>query len=283
MSVRIIVDSACDITQEEAKQYGVEVLPLTTTFGAEEYLDGVTLTPRAFFEKLIETDVLPKTSQVTPFAYQQKFREVADAGDTAVCITLSSKLSGCYQSAVIALEGYSDRVVLVDSENVCVGEQILVRLALSLREEGKSAREIAETLERKKKDVRLIALLDTLEYLKKGGRISSTVAFAGGLLSIKPVISIENGEVVVLGKARGSKNGHNLLSELVRREGIDFNLPFRLVYSGLDDSLLQKYVRDNEALYQDKADQLPVSLIGSTIGTYAGPGAIGAAFFVHER
>lgn len=239
MSVRIIVDSACDITQEEAKQYGVEVLPLTTTFGAEEYLDGVTLTPRAFFEKLIETDVLPKTSQVTPFAYQQKFREVANAGDTAVCITLSAKLSGCYQSAVIALEGYSDRVVLVDSENVCVGEQILVRLALSLREEGKSAREIAETLERKKKDVRLIALLDTLEYLKKGGRISSTVAFAGGLLSIKPVISIENGEVVVLGKARGSKNGHNLLSELVRREGIDFNIPFRLAYSGLDDSLLQ--------------------------------------------
>ena len=98
-----------------------------------------------------------------------------------MCITLSSKLSGCYQSAVITLEGYSDRVVLVDSENVCVGEQILVRLALSLREKGKSAREIAEMLERKKKDVRLIALLDTLEYLKKGRRISSTVAFVGGL------------------------------------------------------------------------------------------------------
>ena len=281
MSVKIIVDSACDITQEKAKEAGLDILPLKTMFGEVEYLDGVTLGHREFFEKLIESEILPTTSQIAPYEYEERFRRIKQDGDTAVCITISSALSGCYQSACIAREGYEDCVTIVDSQNVCIGERILVEYALELRNQGKNAPEIAEALERKKGDIRVIALLDTLEYLKKGGRISQTAALAGTLLSIKPVIAIEHGEVVMLGKARGSKNGNNLLTEYVKKSGdIDFEMPYCLAYSGLSDAVLQKYLADNAALYRGKTEQIPVSTIGSSIGTHVGPGAIAAAFYV---
>lgn len=281
MSIRIIVDSACDITQEEAKKWNLDILPLKTIFGDEEYLDGVTMSHTQFFEKLVETDVLPTTSQIAPYEYEEKFAEIVNNGDTAICITLSSKLSGCYQSANIAVEGYENQIIVVDSENVCIGERILIQLADELRKEGKTIQQIADILNQKKKDIRLIALLDTLEYLKKGGRISKTAAMAGKLLSIKPVIAVENGEVTILGKARGSKSGKNMLTEFVKKTGgIDFDCPYCLAYSGLSDKLLKKYVEDSENLYKGNAEEFPISTIGSTIGTHVGPGAIAAAFFV---
>ncbi|MEE1072694.1 MAG: DegV family protein [Cellulosilyticum sp.] len=281
MSIRIICDSASDITKETAKELGVTVLPLTTLFGTEEYLDGVNMSHQEFFEKLVETDELPTTSQIAPFDYEKVFREAVEAGDSVVCITLSSKLSGCNQSAHIAAEEFGDQIHIVDSENVCIGERILIELAVRLREEGKSAQEITDILNEEKKNVRLIALLDTLEYLKKGGRISSAAAFAGTLLSIKPVIGLENGEVTMLGKARGSKNGNNLLISLVEKEGgINFDKPYCVAYSGLSDTLLQKYMKDSAHLYEGQVDELAVCTIGSTIGTHAGPGAIAAAFFI---
>jgi len=283
MGVRIICDSASDITKEMAQKWDVTVLPLKVLFGQEEYLDGVTMGHKEFFEKLIETDELPTTSQIAPYDYEKVFQDAVEAGDKVVCITLSAKLSGCNQSAHIAAEDYKNQVFIVDSENVCIGEQILVELAVQLRDEGKTAEEIAEVLNKQKKNIRLIALLDTLEYLKKGGRISSAVAFAGTLLSIKPVIAIENGEVAMIGKARGSKNGNNMLMNLVEKEGgINFNKPCALAYSGLSDALLQKYMKDSEKLYEGKTEHLPVCTIGSTIGTHAGPGAIAAAFFINE-
>ena len=282
MSVKIIIDSASDITKEKADALGLYFLPLKTIFGEEEYLDGITLTHSQFYEKLIETEVLPSTSQVAPYDYEE-FQKIIDDGDSAVCITLSSKLSGSYQSAHIATADYDERIQIVDSENVCIGEQILVFYAIRLLKEGKTAVEIAKILDEKKKEIRVIALLDTLEYLKKGGRVSATTAFAGTLLSIKPVIAIENGAVAILGKARGSKNGNNMLMELAAKNGgINFDLPFSLGYSGLSDALLQKYIQDSASLYLGKVDTLPVSTIGSTIGTHAGPGAIALAFFTNN-
>jgi len=283
MSVRIITDSASDITQAEAKELGIDVLPLKTIFGETEYLDGITLSHREFYEKLIETDVNPTTSQLSPFDYEEAFRAAAERGEEVVCVTLSSKLSGCYQSAAIAAAEFEGSVVLVDSLNVAIGQRILVQLALQARDEGKSAAEIGALLEQQKRDIRLIALVDTLEYLKRGGRLSSAAAFAGSLLGIKPVIAIAEGEVAVLGKARGSKNGSNMLMKLVEQSGIDFSRPFALAYSGLDDSLLRKYIADSAALYEGKTERLPVYTIGSTIGTHAGPGAIALAFFGKEQ
>lgn len=278
MAIRIITDSASDITQVEAAAWGVQVLPLRTIFGQEEFLDGITIDHETFFQKLIESDVLPTTSQLSPFQYEEPFRQAAEAGDEVVCITLSSKLSGCYQSASIAAEDLP--VVLVDSLNVTVGERLLVERAVQLRDQGLSAREIGQQLEAEKGRIRLIALLDTLEYLKKGGRISSAAALAGSLLSIKPVIAVEHGEIAILGKARGSKNGSNMLMTLVEKNGgINFELPYCLAYSGLSDALLRKYIADSQSLYSGRAEHLPVSTIGSTIGTHAGPGAIAVAFF----
>ena len=283
MSVQIVIDSACDLPVHTARELGITMLPLRTIFGDEEYLDGIDLTPRQFYEKLIESDVHPTTSQVPPDAYEQAFEKIVNAGDTALCITVSSRLSGCFQSANIAAERFGDSVIIVDSENVTIGEQLLLLRAIRLRDEGWSAWEMAEILNREKKRIRLIALVDTLEYLKKGGRVSPAAAFAGTLLSIKPVIAVENGAIEILGKARGSKNGSNKLMELVRNSnGIDFDRPLMLAYSGLSDAMLQKYIADSRELYEGKTEYLPVCMIGSTIGTHAGPGALGVAFFEKE-
>ena len=280
MNVQIVIDSACDLSVSQAEKMGVTLLPLRTIFGDQEYLDGVELSPKQFYEKLIESDVHPTTSQVPPDDYEAAFEKIVSAGDTALCITVSAKLSGCCQSAHIAAERFGDRVIIVDSENVTIGEQLLVLRAVRLRDEGWNAWEIAEILNHEKKRIRLIALVDTLEYLKKGGRVSPAAAFAGTLLSIKPVIAVENGVIEILGKARGSKNGSNKLMELVRNsKGIDFERPLLLAYSGLSDAMLQKYISDSSELYEGKLNQLPICMIGSTIGTHAGPGALGVAFF----
>ena len=283
MAVRIITDSASDLSREAAGKLGVEVIPISVFFGEREYMDGENMTAREFFERLIETDELPRTCQIPPYRFEEAFRRVRDGGDTVVYISMSSKLSGSFQSAVMAAEEDSG-VYVVDSENVSIGEQILVLLAARLRDQGLSAGEIAGKLEGRRGDVRVLALLDTLEYLKKGGRISSAVAFAGGVLSIKPVVAVENGEVILVGKARGSKNGNNLLRSFVERAGgIDFDMPYALGYSGLTDGLLRKYIDDSDELYAGRASELPISAIGSTIGTYTGPGAVGVAFFALKR
>lgn len=280
MSVRIVIDSACDLTKEKADALHLDFMPLKTLFGEEEYLDGVTISHREFYEKLIECGTIPTTSQIPPYDFEKKFSEIKKSGDTAVVITLSSLLSGTYQSAMLALEGYEDCIYLVDSLNVCIGEQNLVQYAVRLRNQGLSAKEIADELDRKKSDICVLAVFDTLEYLKHGGRISKTAAWAGTVLSIKPVISIIKGEVAILGKARGSKNGNNMLMQQVNQSGgIDFTMPYCLGYSGFDDTLLQKYITDSASLWENQTDSLPISTIGSTIGTHAGPGAIAVSYF----
>ncbi len=280
MSVKIICDSASDISLEQAKEWGVTVLPLKTIWEGKEYLDGVTMEPHEFYERLIETDELPTTSQVTPYEFQEAFKQVIEEKNTAVCLTVSSKLSGTYQSALIANEEVDYQIELVDTLNVTLGEHILLKRAVELRDQGKSAKEIAQILNEEKNKVRVIALLDTLEYLKKGGRVSGTAAFAGSVLNIKPVVGVVDGQVEVLGKARGSKNGNNKLMEQISLSGgVDFEKPFVLGYSGLSDDLLQKYIVDSSHIYEEKTKELPIVPIGSSIGTHAGPGAIGVAFF----
>lgn len=277
MCVRIIVDSSTNVSEKYWEK--IQSVPLTVRFGDKEYLDGVELSKHQFYEMLVESDVLPTTSQATPAAFADCFEAIASAGDSAVVITLSSKLSGTYQSAVLAAEDYPN-IYVVDSQSVAIGTGVLAQYAVELAQQGMGAEEIAQVLTQQREKVCVVALLDTLEYLKKGGRISKTVAFAGGMLNIKPVVTIQDGAVALIGKARGSRNGNNLLVEKIREAGgVDFERPVLLGYTGLSSALLEKYVDDSKALWADHVDKLDGCLLCSVIGTHAGPGAVAVAFF----
>ena len=279
MKTKIIVDSTADLLPEFEQR--VIKVPLSVRFGDEEYIDGITMDRKTFYEKLIESDTIPTTSQASPSAFADVYEKLQD-GEEAVVITLSSKLSGTYQSAMIASADFNN-VYVVDSKSVAIGAAILTELALKLADAGMSAKEIADKIEEEREKIVIVALVDTLEYLKKGGRISKTVAFAGGVLNIKPVLSFVKGEINLLGKARGSKQGNNLLvQEIERAGGVDFSKPVLLGFTGISDALLLKYIEDSKSLWQDGIDEVRYTMIGSVIGTHAGPGAVAVAFFKNK-
>ena len=277
MKTRIIVDSTADLLPQIRER--VHVVPLTVHFGDQEYIDGVTIDHKTFYEKLVETDVLPTTSQATPAAFSDQYEKAKAAGEEAVVITISSKLSGTYQSAVIAAEEY-ENIYVVDSGTGAIGGGILVELALQYLDAGMCAQEIVAKLEEEKQRIIIVALVDTLDYLKMGGRVSKSVAFAGTLLNIKPVLSVADGEISILGKARGSKQGNNLLvQEIEKAGGVDFTKPVLLGYTGLSDALLRKYMEDSKHIWEPGLEAVRYTTIGSVIGTHAGPGAVAVAFF----
>lgn len=278
MSLKIVLDSTSDLVPELLGKF--EIVPLTVNFGEEEFIDGVTITREEFYAKLIESDVIPTTSQATPEAFERVFKKLAENGDEVLCITVASKLSGTYQSACIAAEEFPGKVRVIDSKSVAIGSAILAEFALSLLEKGLSAEEIEKELIKKREDIIIVALIDTLEYLKKGGRLSKTAAFAGSLLNIKPVVSVEDGKINVLGKARGSKQGNNfLIKEIEKAGGVDFSMPLLLGYTGHDPYMLEKYKEDSRFIWEGKVENLRETCIGSVIGTHVGPGAIAVAFF----
>ena len=277
MSVKIIVDSTVDLTEDVLSK--VRMVPLTVNFGETEYTDRVEINYKLFYEKLVESDVLPTTSQATPDAFLREFEKIGREDDGTVVITLSSKFSGTYQSAVIAAEEF-ENIYVVDSGSATVGSGILAELALSLARSGLSAGEIAGELERAKEKIIVVALVDTLEYLKKGGRISKTAAIAGTVLIIKPVLSLIDGSINMLGKARGSKQGNNLLvQEIEKAGGVDFSKPVLLGYTGLSNALLLKYIEDSRGLWENGLKEIRYTPVGSVVGTHVGPGAVAVAFF----
>ena len=281
MKVKLIVDSTADMTAQAASR--VEIVPLTIHFGDKEYVSGVDIDVKKFYELLVEGDVLPTTSQATPFAFEAAFEKALEEDCEVICLTCASKLSGTYQSAVIAAQEFGGKVHVVDSCTIAIGLGILADYALRLIDQGFTAEQIHRKLLQKRGKIQLLAMVDTLEYLKKGGRISSAVAIAGGLLNIKPVITLAGGEIKVLGKARGSRQANNLLvQEIQRAGGVDFQKPLLLGYTGLSDALLQKYISDSAALWEGNVEKLDVAVVGSVVGTHVGPGAVAVAFFAEE-
>lgn len=277
--IRIVTDSGSDFCRPYPEN--LTVIPLTIHFGQEEYRDGETLDHKTFYEKLQSGKELPTTSLIPPGEFQAVFEKAQEAGETVITLVLSSKLSGTYQSAALAAAGF-ENVFVVDSMNATLGEQILVKYALQLVERGLSAQQIVTELERAKRHVNLMGVPDTLDYLHRGGRISKTVAVLGGALSIKPVLRLVDGVVVMIGKARGSKNGNNYLIQEVNKSGVDYSKPLCLGYTGLSDELLQRYIADSRQLWEGKVDKLPISTVGATIGTHVGPGAVVVAFFDNQ-
>ena len=280
MATKIMIDSASDITKEQADEMGVLFMPMIINIGDQEYYDGVDITAVEFYEKLIESNDLPKTSQISPYRFEEVFEEVTKNGDELVVILLSSKLSGTYEGARKTAEKFKGKVFVVDSMSAAIGERLLLEYALRLLDGGLNAQQISKELEEVKGRIRIMAVIDTLKYLKKGGRISAATAFAGELLSIKPVVALIDGKVKMVGKAMGSKKGNNLLNQMVKENGgIDFSMPFGTIWSGLDSAMLDKYIRDSAYLWQDETEDVAKFPIGATIGTHVGPGAVGVAFF----
>ena len=274
MGIRIIVDSTADLTPQVRER--VTVVPLTVHFGEQEFVDGVNITGYQFYEMLETSGVLPTTSQATPYAFSAAFGQAVADGEEVIALVVSSRLSGTYQSAVIAAEDYPDKVHVVDSRNIAIGLAILTEYALRLVDEGKSAAEIVELLNRQRERVRLMAVVDTLEYLQRGGRLSKTAAIAGGILSIKPIIALVDGEIKVLAKGRGAKQAVSLLNQEIAKAGRDETMPALLGYTGTSAEQLHKYRQENEELWPH---EVPESIVCGVVGTHAGPGAVAVAFF----
>ena len=280
MAIKLVIDSSSDISKTEAKKLGVTMIPMVIGFGDEEFYDGDTLLPKQFYEKLTTSQLHPKTSQITAFRFEEVFEELTKNGDEVIAIVLSSGLSATYKSALLAANNITGKVYVVDSMNATAGERVLLEYALRLVKEGLSALEIVDKLNEVKGKIRVFGLLDTLEYLKKGGRISAATAAVGSALSIKPLISVIDGKVEVIGKAIGSKRGELMLQSFVdKTTGIDFNMPYCSVYTGTDDYAVVKFNQGLTSVWDGHKDDVRSFIIGSTIGVHVGPGVIGIVYF----
>lgn len=281
MAIKIITDSTSDITQSQAKEMDITVLPLKVIFDGKEYRDGIDLTNQQFYQKLAQSESLPTTSALGANDFLPHFERVQEAGDTAIVLLLCGKLSGTLQSAHIAKQqvGYPN-IHIVDSYNTILGLRLLVDRAVALRDAGAEAEEILAEMERLIPKIMLFAMVDTLEYLHKGGRLSKSSKIMGTLLKMKPLVGLVEGEVKVLGKARGNERALNHLIELIEgTKGIDLTYPVYFGYTGEEhacDSLMERVQQEYSV------SQAVLSSVGSVVGTHAGPGACTVAFVQKE-
>lgn len=281
--IRIITDSAADLTAAELAAPNVFAVPMTVTFAdGTSCEDDGTMTRDEFFTRLAADSKLPRTSQPSPAAFMQLFAEAAAAGDEVIVITIAQKLSGTFQCARLAAEDAEfPGVYIVDSETATQGEALIVREAVRLRdEEGLSAAEIFAALEQFKKRVRVTAIVDSLKHLQKGGRLPAAVAIVGGALGIKPVLALYDGEIKLVDKGRGRPGALvAMFKQLDKLGGIDPRYGYTLLYSS-DKQLtapVHHYLHQNLHLTGGRVGQ-----IGPTIGTHIGPNAVGVAFVVKE-
>ena len=280
--IRILTDSASDILPAEAKQLGVTVIPLNVTLEDGTVLrDGVDMTPSAYYEILAGCRKLPTTSQPSPELFENFFLEAAAAGDEVIGIFLSHALSGTYQCAHLAAADVGLQVHIVDSEADSQAEALLVREAVRLRdEEGLTAEEIAAVLEQFKKRVRIVAVVDSLKHLQKGGRLPAAVAIVGGALGIKPVLALKDGEIKLVDKGRGRPGALvAMFKQLDALGGIDPRYGYTLLYSDNKQLIapVHHYMHQNLQLTGGRVAQL-----GPTIGTHVGPGVVGVVFVAKE-
>ncbi len=279
MGIRILTDSSADFNPATTKRRGVEVVSMSIQFGNASFLDGKTITHDVFYKLLQEGKTNPSTAQPTPADFLRIFEEARDAGDQVVAVLLSSVLSGTYQSAVIArgMCGY-EPIYLVDSLSATAGIQILVNYACKLRDSGLPAADIAGELERLKDRIRIFAVMDTLEYLRRGGRLSGFQAGLGAVTRLKPVITVRKGAVSIAAKAFGLTAAVQQLVKFLDANPVDDAFPSYFLYSddrGRDELLLPK-LKERGALPQ----RLHYCSVGPTIGSHIGPGALGMAYIL---
>ena len=277
MAIRIITDSASDMPAEKARIRRVTVIPISVHFGPASYYDGKNLSHDLFYKLLTAGEYHPTTSQPSPEAFLQEFEAAQAAGDSVVCILLSSALSGTFQSAFITKQMCAyDQVYLVDSTTATAGMQILINYACKLRDSGLEGADIADALEDLKGRIRIYAVVDTLEYLRKGGRLSAAQAALGAVSRLKPIIAVKDGKVSVASKAFGTGAATKSFLKLIANNPVDDAFPSYFLYSG-DSSK-----KDELIPLLRQQNTLPSRLhdcsIGATIGTHVGPGAFGMAY-----
>lgn len=279
--IRIITDSTADLDQAAARQLGVEIVPLRVLFGQESYLDGIEMTPADFYPRLMSSEHLPTTSQPTPGDFLPLFLDAKEAGDSVVALLLSGALSGTVQSATIAKEmAEYHPIYVIDSLTTITGLRLLVQRACALRDSGSTALEIFAAIEELKHRVMLYAVVDTLEYLHKGGRLSRMGMVAGSLLNLKPIISVSSqtqGGIKVVGKPRGTTKSAQFLLEVMAQGGVAPDSPILFGYTANQEKL--EVIREAilEQYHPTYTDSLEV---GSVVGTHAGPGAAALSYFL---
>lgn len=278
--VRIITDSTCDLSPKRQAALGVEAAPLSVHFGQESYRDGVDLSNGDFYERLRRAETLPTTAQVNPEEFAARFREYREHGDEVVGIFISSLLSGTCQSAGIARDMVDEEhIFVVDSGTVTFALGLLVERAAALRDQGMGGKEIAAEVERLSKRVRFYAVVETLKYLKMGGRISAATAVVGGMLGITPILNIRDGVVEAAGKSRGRKGAYQWMEKRIATEPVDLSLPVAFGHSDAP-----AVMAECEAYFMERIHGMDIreSDIGAVVGTHAGPGCAGIAYFTQE-
>jgi len=276
IAVQIITDSTCDLLLEDVARLGIHVVPLTVHFSDESYHDGVDLTREQFYQKLEASDQLPTTSMIPPGVFAKEFETHVAAGDEVLGLFLSSEISGTFHSACIAKENFpGDKVFVVDSRSSSLSLALLVAESVKFRDAGHSAEEIVRLLEPLIKKVRFFAAVNTLKYLRKGGRISATSAVVGELLGIKPVVSIIDGTIHPVGKGRGMASAIDFILQEAKRNLPNLNYTVVFAHSAAPE-LMEKAIAALKAPL--KLQSWLCCEVGSTIGTYGGRGCVGFAY-----
>lgn len=274
--IRILIDSSADYTAEEAKQNNLELVSINITMGGKNYLDGVDLTRDEFYDLLVANEEFPMTAQPSPQEFLDIFEDAKEKGDQLVYLSLSSGLSGTFQSATLAKNmAEYDEIYLVDTLSATRAIRLMAEYACKLREEGKDAATIAASLEEFKSRVVIYAALDTLEYLYKGGRLSKAAAAVGELANLKPIINVtQEGKMAVPAKALGRNKALSTLVKLVSEKEIDTTFPIYSLYAvGEENTEKLEQKLGKEGIRVTKRLQ-----VGSTIGCHIGPGAYGVIF-----
>src|SRR5437588_2644135 len=276
MSVRIVTDSTADLPREKAQALGITVVPLTVFFGEEAYLDGVELDNASFYKKLQASKILPRTSQPSPSAFQEAYLKLINEGAEAILsVHLSAKLSGTYQSACTARDSLPEEakkipIDIVDSESISLAMGVPIMQAAEEAGQGLSLEAIKAHLLDRLSRTRLLFVLDTLEYLKRGGRIGGARALLGNMLSVKPVLTLKNGEVVALERPRTRSKAYARIAQLLSEMGKAERMTIVASETEVGQQLAQ-------ALRDTYQGDIPIYKLGAVVGTYAGPGTAGAA------
>ena len=274
--IRIITDSLCDLTMDYAKELNIDILPLTVRFGENDYKCGIDLTNEAFYDKLANDSNNPTTAAVNPYEFEEIFQKYIDAGDEIVAIIFSKYMSATFQSASIAAENVkSDHLHLIDCENGAMGQTLLIQTAVSMRDEGKSATEIADTIRNLLPKTMTYIVVDSLEYLKRGGRISKSAALIGGLMKLHPVLQVVADGAKPVDKVKGKKSANAWLINKLQEAPADTNYKLVIGHSNAPERAEALKEQFREA---GITNEIFITCIGPVVGTHIGPNCLGIGY-----